>query len=278
MKQTISILGCGWLGLPLGKALVDEGYTVKGTTTDPQKLAILRTNEIWPWLLSLEPQPVYEEPIDNFFDCDILIINVPPGLRRGNPPDFPIIQMLGIQPWIRENHPHVIYISSTSVYPNDSGMVTETDTDQISDSDAHPILLAERLLQNDSGFSTVIIRFSGLYGYDRNPARYFAGRENIMSGLAPVNLIHRDDCIAIVMRLIEKDVRDEVFNASSDEHPTRKEYYSEMVRRTGLVQPNFSHEEGKLRHKIVSNQKLKDMLEYEFLYPSPYDGPLDSVE
>jgi len=278
MKQTISILGCGWLGLPLGKTLVDAGYNVKGTTTDPQKLATLRTNEIWPWLLSLNPQPVYEEPIDNFFECDTLIINVPPGLRRGNPPDYPILQMLGIQPWIRENHPHVIYISSTSVYPNDSALVAEEDTDIIPDKDTHPILLAERILQKDDSFSTTIVRFSGLYGFDRNPARYFAGRKNIKNGSTPVNLIHRDDCIAIILELIEKDIRDEVFNASSDEHPIREEYYTEMVRRAGLSHPTFAKEDDNSRHKIVSNQKLKDVLEYEFLYPSPYDGPLDALK
>ena len=278
MKQTISILGCGWLGFPLGKKLVDEGYTVKGSTRDSGKLSILREHDIWPWLLNLNPQPVYDEPIDNFFDCDTLIINVPPGLRGGNPPEFPVMQMQGILPWIKRNQPHVIYVSSTSVYPNNSGLVTESDTLDIQDSVAHPILLAERLLQHGNTFSTTILRFSGLYGYDRNPARYFAGRENIENGSAPVNLIHLDDCITIIEQLIEKNIRDEVFNASSDEHPSRKEYYTEMVRRAGLQLPTFSDADGDRRHKIVSNQKLKDIIGYRFLYPSPYDGPLDDIK
>ncbi|HKI44810.1 MAG TPA: SDR family oxidoreductase [Balneolales bacterium] len=278
MKQTISILGCGWLGLPLGKTLVDAGYTVKGTTRDSGKLSILREHDIWPWLLALNPQPVYEEPVDIFFDCDTLIINVPPGLRGGKPPEFPILQMKGILPWIKRNQPHVIYVSSTSVYPDNGGLVSESYTQDIRDSEAHPILLAERLLQSDDTFSTTIVRFSGLYGYERNPARYFAGRDYVRNGSAPVNLIHLDDCIGIIQRLIEKDIRDEVFNASSDEHPTREEYYTEMVRRSGLKLPTFSEADGGTRHKIVSNQKLKNVLGYRFLYPSPYDGPLDDVK
>ncbi len=278
MKQTISILGCGWLGFPLGKILVDEGYIVKGTTRDSGKLPILRGHDIWPWLLTLNPQPVYEEPVDNFFDCDTLIINVPPGLRAGNPSEFPVLQMQGILPWIKRNMPHVIYVSSTSVYPDNGGLVTESGTNAIQDSEAHPILLAERFLQSDNTFSTTIIRFSGLYGYDRNPARYFAGRENVRNGSAPVNLIHLDDCINIIQRLIEKDIRDEIFNASSDEHPSREEYYTEMVRKAGLKLPTFSDTDEDTRHKIVSNQKLKDALGYRFLYPSPYDGPLDDVK
>lgn len=30
---TVSILGCGWLGLPLAEQLLAEGYSVKGSTT-----------------------------------------------------------------------------------------------------------------------------------------------------------------------------------------------------------------------------------------------------
>lgn len=31
MAKTISILGCGWLGLPLGQHLVQQGYHIKGS-------------------------------------------------------------------------------------------------------------------------------------------------------------------------------------------------------------------------------------------------------
>ena len=37
-KKIIGILGCGWLGLPLAKELVEEGYIVRGSTTQASKL------------------------------------------------------------------------------------------------------------------------------------------------------------------------------------------------------------------------------------------------
>ena len=37
----ISILGCGWLGLPLAKALIENGFSVKGSTTSTDKLTAL---------------------------------------------------------------------------------------------------------------------------------------------------------------------------------------------------------------------------------------------
>jgi len=33
----ISILGCGWLGLPLAKAILENEFSVKGSTTSREK-------------------------------------------------------------------------------------------------------------------------------------------------------------------------------------------------------------------------------------------------
>ena len=40
-KKTVSILGCGWLGLPLAKLLIAKGFNVKGSTTSEHKLHTL---------------------------------------------------------------------------------------------------------------------------------------------------------------------------------------------------------------------------------------------
>jgi 3-hydroxyisobutyrate dehydrogenase-like beta-hydroxyacid dehydrogenase len=52
----ISILGCGWLGFPLGKYLVEKGHFVKGSTTSESKIALLSKVGIEPFLLKFSPQ------------------------------------------------------------------------------------------------------------------------------------------------------------------------------------------------------------------------------
>ena len=52
-RPTVAVLGCGWLGLPLAKALVAEGYSVAGTTTTPSRVLTMRDAGIRPYLLSL---------------------------------------------------------------------------------------------------------------------------------------------------------------------------------------------------------------------------------
>ena len=54
----ISILGCGWLGLPLAKALLEKGFSVNGSTTSTEKLSILENAGISPFLISLDSKSV----------------------------------------------------------------------------------------------------------------------------------------------------------------------------------------------------------------------------
>ena len=47
----ISILGCGWLGLPLAKALIGNGFSVKGSTTSYEKISGLEQGGITTFLI-----------------------------------------------------------------------------------------------------------------------------------------------------------------------------------------------------------------------------------
>ncbi len=51
----ISVLGCGWLGLPLAEDLIDKGYKVKGSTTTESKLNGFLEKGINPYYINLTP-------------------------------------------------------------------------------------------------------------------------------------------------------------------------------------------------------------------------------
>ena len=109
---------------------------------------------------------------------------------------------------------------------------------------------------------------AGLYGPDRHPARFLSGKKNLKNGDAPVNLIHRDDCIAIISQIIEGTISGEIFNCCSDGHPSRKEFYTKASIVAKLPPPHFL-EENTFSFKIVSNKKLKQKLNYSFIHPDP---------
>ncbi len=130
------------------------------------------------------------------------------------------------------------------------------------------LLKAEQLLLNLQDVKTTIIRFGGLIGANRNPARFMAGKKNISAG-TPVNLIHREDCINIITQIIEKDIWGEIFNACSPAHPTKEEFYTKASRISELPVPEFSDRPEK--YKVVNSEKLINTLDYKFQYPSPMD-------
>jgi UDP-N-acetyl-D-mannosaminuronate dehydrogenase len=88
LNNTIGIIGCGWLGLPLAKSLLKNSFTVKGSTTSEEKLAILAQEGIEPYKVILSETEI-EVNIEAFLKNVItLIINVPPKLRGTNTENY----------------------------------------------------------------------------------------------------------------------------------------------------------------------------------------------
>jgi len=270
--MTISILGCGWLGLPLAQHLLNKNYIIKGSTTTKEKISLLRNAGIESYLMEI-PADIGKENNRSFWECDTLFVNIPPG--RKNPDvvkDFPD----SVRQLIKKVKEHeikwVIFVSSTSVYDEFGGITKEEDADMnITATDSGKALLkAERLLMHEMVFDTTVIRFGGLYGYDRHPVKYLAGKKNLDKARKPVNLIHQDDCIEIIRRIIEMDVKNETLNAVSDGHPPRETFYRSAAEHFDLPLPEFKKDTND-GYRIVSNQKLKERLNYEFTYPNPMD-------
>lgn len=127
------------------------------------------------------------------------------------------------------------------------------------------LLRIEESLQSSQTAAT-ILRFAGLYGEDRKIGKFLAGKESV-DGQQPVNLVHLEDCIAVVTEIIRRDIKGEIFNVCSDCHPTRQELYTKAAIAAKLPPPVFKTEG--TGGKIVSNQKLKEMLNYRFKHPDP---------
>ncbi|MBN2731341.1 MAG: SDR family oxidoreductase [Balneolaceae bacterium] len=270
--MTISILGCGWLGLPLAQHLIRRNHSVKGSTTTKEKVKALKNRSIEPYVIELSPEIADSQTISDFWKSDTLVLNIPPGRKRENIIEYHSKQIHSVIDHVKNSSiKFIVFISSTSVYPDNPGVVQEQDTipGEATRESGNALLRAEDLLMASDDFETTVLRFGGLYGRDRNPAKYMAGRKNLEKANAPVNLIHRDDCIAIIAKIIEEKITGEIFNAICDGHPTRKEYYTAACRSLGLEPPSFKKSQEKKQYKVVSNEKLKSVLQYEFIHPEP---------
>lgn len=256
----ISILGCGWYGLPLAKALLSDGYHVKGSTTSAGKVEQLAYAGIEPYILDLSADESTFP--DDFFDTDVLIIAIPPKTRSGEGEEYLSKMEKVVASAKKYQISKVILISSTGVYA-DMNKVVDEDIPSAPDTASGKILLAaETLFQQQSGFKTAIIRFGGLVGPGRHPGWFFAGKQGIANGLAPVNLIYLDDCIGITRAIVDKNAYGYVFNAVAPHHPTRAEFYTQAAGKAGMALPGFiSNLEN---WKTVESKNVPKILAYEY--------------
>jgi len=269
IDYTISILGCGWLGLPLAAQLVANGHIVKGSTQTAAKLAILHKNGIDPYLIEVQKK-IKGTNLSHFFKSGVLLINIPPGRKRrdvarSHPRQIEAI----IEKALLYNTKRILFVSSTSVYGNVNRVVTEADEPRPETASGAALVSAENLLMQRTEFETTIIRFGGLTGEDRKAGRFLAGKKEVKNGDAPVNMIHQSDCIGLITQIITQEKWGHIFNACADEHPTRKEFYTAQAKSQGFEAPHFSETDKLIGFKEVSNYKIKKILSYDFLKPNP---------
>lgn len=263
----ISVVGCGWLGLPLAVSLVQKGHTVLGSTTSNEKLKTLESAGIAPYLLKFDPMPVGEK-FNQLFKTECLIINIPPGRKTNTPQHFEeqikYLKYLTIQHQI----PKVIFVSSTSYYPNTNDWVDEDSPYDLLNGSSKAIVQGEKQIrQIDS--ELLVLRCAGLMGENRIPGKWFSGRPTTGANTL-VNYIHRNDVIGLILdQLNKKQFSFDTINAVCPEHPSRKSVHEAMSIKYEFAPPIWQTPL-LTDSKMVRGERLKT-IGYNFIHSSPLE-------
>lgn len=212
-KHVWGIIGLGWLGSALAQQLEQAGQLFWGTHRGD-----------FDWLKDRFPEDF----------CDVLFLNTPPLLSL-DPEDY--VGKIPIQKGQR-----IIFISSTSVYGSQSGEVVESTLPQPLSESQNWLCKVEQSLLEKFKDQVVVIRPGGLIGGARHPVYYLAGCKLLADGLAPVNLIHREDLLKIIMTVAQAPSPPSLINAVAPFHPSRADYYSGWARKLGLPEMSFRQE------------------------------------
>lgn len=263
MNKRITIAGLGWLGNAFASTLINLGYTVKGSVTDSGKAQELTEGGIMAFPLILTEGGVTGDVESLLSDTDVLAIMIPPGLRRNTGVNYALRMAHFLHQIEQSSIKKVILVSSTSVYDDDQGHVTEKDVPEPQSNAAKQLYDVEQIFFNTPAFETTIVRFGGLFGGSRNPVRFVAGRKGLSNGDAPVNMIHREDCIGILLSIIQKNVFGDMFNAVAPQHPTKREYYTAQAEKLDLETPEYDIE-GDANFKMVDSIRIDSVLSYTF--------------
>lgn len=266
-KIRISLLGCGWLGFPLALNLISRGFEVKGSTTSPEKLPIFKSAGIEPYLVRFDS--THEPDLTEFLESDILIISIPPSRRSADGlANYRKMAQLVSGQLATSPVSKLIFISSTSVYPESNSVLNEF-SEIGPETESGKVLVETEALFSELNIQVILLRLSGLIGPNRMPGKFFAGQNNVPNGLAPVNMIHLDDAVALINCLIASDTAQGVYLGCSPSHPTKGEFYKLAAQVENLVPPSFIPE--KVKWKTISSERAIKELNFRYKYHSLLD-------
>ncbi len=262
MKK-ISILGCGWLGFPLAQHFIQNGFQIKGSTTTFEKVKILEAESITAFQIELHEDKIIGSIAEFLKDSEILILDIPPKLRSVVKENF-VKKIQTLLPYIEQSTiKKVLFVSSTSAFADNNQIVTDETLPNPDTESGKQLVEVEQLLMSQTAFETTVLRFGGLIGKNRHPIHFLAGRSNIENPDAPVNLIHLQDCIGIINKIIHLEYWNTTLNAAVTEHPTKKEYYTQKALELNLPVPHFNLDKPSVG-KTISSEKILKELEYKF--------------
>jgi nucleoside-diphosphate-sugar epimerase len=287
----VLIVGCGYVGLPLGVELIRLGHEVSGLRRNASAENELKAAGIQP-LFGDVTQPETLAMLPQNFDWVVNCV-----AAGGGAEDYRQVYLQGTRnliEWLGPSPPKkFVYTSSTSVYgQTDGSQVKESSPTEPLVETAKILLETEKLLlaaAAERKFPAVILRVAGIYGPDRGHGfKQFLKNEARMEGDGSrfLNMIHRDDLIGCIIAALKSGRPGEIYNAADDEPVSQLHFFQWLAQaldkplppsepaavalaRSGAPRknPDAFRKRG-VTNKRVLNRKLKMELGYQFKYPN----------
>jgi nucleoside-diphosphate-sugar epimerase len=265
----VLIAGCGYVGMNLAGRLAAAGHQVWAGRRRPEGLP----PGVIPWPLDLTRRE----------------LPVPPGVTHlvfaaapdeGSEEAYRRIYLEGLTHALGALRAagapleRVVFVSSTSVFAEQSGGDVDEDSPTATDGKSALLLEAERLALAHPG--GIVARLSGIYGPGRERmirmVREGAARRATPSPIG--NRIHRDDAAAMIEHLLHLPDPARCYLGVDDAPVPLSEVYEWLAERLDVPPPPLSSEpdaRGRGAFKRCLNHRLKAS-GYRFLFPTYREG------
>jgi len=152
MYPFVSIIGTGWLGLPLARLLVQADCQVFGTTTREEKIELLTAEGILCNKM-IFTDDASKTDIQIPWQTEILVITLPPTLGKLAPLHsyIDIIESIIHQTNHLVHLKKLLFTSSTSVYGRATGVLTEETAIQPHTPSEETLAQAEQIINEKMG-------------------------------------------------------------------------------------------------------------------------------
>jgi nucleoside-diphosphate-sugar epimerase len=287
----VAILGCGYVGLELGRQLTPdhEVFGVRRSDAGIESIEAVGLDAI-------RADVTDPEALGGIPDVDAVVFAASSGGRGVGPAREVYVegQRTAIDHFGARSVPpdRYVYTSSTGVYgDHDGGWVDETTPIEPTTDKTAVLAEAERIaieLSHDHGIDGTVARLAGLYGPDRYRLdRYLEGP--VTEGY--LNMVHRDDAAGAVRFLLSADAERDVVVVVDDEPVEKWAFADWLADQCGVDAPpkrtkderlaDGSLSEAARRRVLTSKRCSNDALRglgYEFAFPTFREGYRAAVD
>ncbi len=280
------IIGCGYLGERVAQRWLSEGCEVWALTRSESHASRLAKSG----LNALVGDVMDLSSLQRFPHTETILYAV--GFDRASKSSKRTIYVEGLRnvlAEVRRKCRQFVYISSTSVYGQNSGeFVDELSSVSPSEENGRICRDAEAVVwenfrladQASRNGDAIVLRLAGIYGPGRLLAReqQLRRREKFSGNPdAWLNLIHVDDAVQAVLAAEERGQSVTTYLVSDDRPLRRQEYYTALAGQLGLAAPEFeklAEDAPELRrfNKRCVNRRMREELHVELRYPTVIEG------
>jgi len=288
----VTILGCGYVGTQLARALLEAGHEVVGVRRSEPALDTLES----PRATSIEADVTEPRSFKALPETDAIVFAASTGGRGAEAARSILLE--GVRHAFdavahRPEPPgQFLFTSSTGVYgDHDGDVVDETTPIDPTTEKTQVFAEAERLvweLGTEFDIDATVVRFAGLYGPGRyRMDRYLEGP--VTAGV--LNMLHRDDAAGVLQFGLEADTSPEELLLAVDDEPVEKWQFARwLADACGEPEPPLQTQADRLEdgalspaarrriraQKRCSNDRLHE-LGYTFAYPTYRAGYRDAI-
>jgi len=270
--NSVLIVGCGFVGLPLARDFASSGWETHAITASEASMAKLHGESFRVYAVDIRDKTRFR--ILARSDFDVVIHCASSG--GGGAVDYEAVFLLGARNLMANlRYSHFIFTSSTSVYSQtDGSWVDET-------SPAIPLRETGQFLRKTEdlvlGTGGAVARLAGLYGPGRCvPLQKLLDGKAIIEGNGErvMNMLHQLDA-ASTLRFLAETQATGLFNAVDNQPVPELDWFRYVCDQLNKPVPQFGPRDLNRKRgwtsKRVSNRKLRS-LGWDPLYPTFREG------
>ncbi|MEM1222963.1 MAG: NAD-dependent epimerase/dehydratase family protein [Verrucomicrobiota bacterium] len=289
LPKSVMIFGCGYVGSALAERLIVDGVRVGALTRNQETARSLRNKGLAQVVVEDVDSDRWHTILDDYSAVVNCVSSAGGGLAGYRKSYFEGQQ--SILNWAAtQDLSHYIYTSSTSVYPQDGGVLIDESAETTDAPETGQVLLeSEKLIEAAASLfkSWFVLRLAGIYG----PGRHFLldqlkEGEGVIPGRGDytLNLIHLSDIVAVITAALSSNAASlsGIYNVADDSPTFKRNVIAWLAAESGMPVPQFDpnivssrlrrRRGGRMPDRKIDNSKVKAALNWKPQFKSYREG------